>query len=196
MPTLIGLGAGAGATMVAVALGFAFWPPSDQPSVPAKATVSQPVFVAGASQAKSAAAPVAATAAAGTDSGALAKLAIALKSDPSVAAGARAGATRSLAPAEAAAPVSEAARRLCAQGLVALAAGDIAGARLYLERAAEAGDARALMALGASYDPASLARMGARGLKGDAATARVYYARALAAGMGAARERMAALDGP
>jgi hypothetical protein len=52
------------------------------------------------------------------------------------------------------------------------------------------------MALGASYDPASLARMGARGLKGDAATARVYYARALAAGMGAARERMAALDGP
>jgi hypothetical protein len=196
MPTLIGLGAGAGATMVAVALGFAFWPPSDQPSVPAKATVSQPVFVAGASQAKSAAAPVAATAAAGTDSGALAKLAIALKSDPSVAAGSRAGATRSLAPAEAAAPVSEAARRLCAQGLVALAAGDIAGARLYLERAAEAGDARALMALGASYDPASLARMGARGLKGDAATARVYYARALAAGMGAARERMAALDGP
>jgi hypothetical protein len=197
MPTLIGLGAGAGATVAALALGFAFWPPSEQPPISARTTVSQPVFVAGASQGKTAAAPaVAPAAAAGADSGALAKLAIALKSEPAAATGARAGATRSLAPAEAPAPVSDAARRLCAQGLVALAAGDIAGARLYLERAAEAGDARALMALGASYDPASLARMGARGLKGDAATARVYYARALAAGMGAARERMAALDGP
>jgi TPR repeat protein len=93
-------------------------------------------------------------------------------------------------------PVSEAARRLCAQGLIALAAGDITGARLYLERAAEAGDARALMVLGQSYDPAMLVRIGAIGIKGDADKARDYYAKALAAGMGAARERMAALEAP
>ena len=94
----------------------------------------------------------------------------------------------------ASAPASEAARRLCAQGLVALASGDINGARLYLERAAEGGDTRALMALGTSYDPATLARMGALGIKGDPAKAREYYNKALAAGMGAARERLAALS--
>jgi len=93
-------------------------------------------------------------------------------------------------------PASEAARRLCAQGLVAMASGDIAGARLYLERAAEAGDIRALMVLGESYDPTTLARIGALGIKGDAGRARDYYAKALAAGMGAARERMAALEAP
>ncbi len=91
---------------------------------------------------------------------------------------------------------NEEARRLCAQGLVALAQGAIASARAYLERAAEAGDARALLALGETYDPVTLARIGARGLKGDAARARDYYAQALAAGLSAARERMAALDAP
>ena len=60
--------------------------------------------------------------------------------------------------------------------------------------AAEAGDVRALMVLGESYDPATLARMGALGIKGDADKARDYYAKALAAGMGAARERMAAME--
>ena len=82
--------------------------------------------------------------------------------------------------------------RLRAQGLVALAGGDIAAARAFLERAAEAGDARALLVLGDTYDPATLARMGAVGLKGDAARARDYYARALSAGVAAARDRMAA----
>jgi hypothetical protein len=49
------------------------------------------------------------------------------------------------------------------------------------------------MALGDTYDPTTLARLGALGLKGDEATARNYYARALAAGVGGARERIAAL---
>jgi len=155
------------------------------------------VFVAAVTPAKPAGAPVAALISSSpTDPAALARLAVALKSDPSATQGGHAGATRSLTAAQPAAPVSEAARQLCAQGLIALAAGDIAGARLILERAAEAGDARALMALGASYDPGTLARMGARGVRGDTATARAFYARALAAGMGAARERMAALDSP
>ena len=83
-----------------------------------------------------------------------------------------------------------------AQGLVALAGGDVAAARAFLERAAEAGDARALLVLGDTYDPATLARMGALGLKGDAARARDYYARALSAGVAAARDRIAALEVP
>lgn len=89
-------------------------------------------------------------------------------------------------------PIDEA-RRLCAEGLVAFAQGDIAAARAFLQRAAEGGDARALMALGDTYDPTTLARLGAVGIKGDEATARSYYSRALAAGVRGARERIAAL---
>jgi hypothetical protein len=89
-------------------------------------------------------------------------------------------------------PIDDA-RRLCAEGLVAFAKGDIATARAFLERAAEGGDARALMALGDSYDPTTLARLGAVGVKGDEAAARSYYSRALAAGVGGARERIASL---
>jgi TPR repeat protein len=199
MPNLIGLGAGVGATALTLALGVAFWPHMDKTLVTGRPTVSQPVFVAAATPpAKQQPARPAAPAAAPDN--ALAKLAVALKSESTTIASTNSGATRSLAFAAAArplgapAPVSEAARRLCAQGLVALAAGDITGARLYLERAAEGGDNRALMALGTTYDPATLARMGALGIKGDPAKAREYYGRALAAGMGAAKERIAALN--
>jgi len=154
------------------------------------------VATAPASAAAVAPAPVAASAAAmiapaAVDAAAMAKLAVALQAKPAPAA------TRSMSLAAAnpgAAGVSDAARLLCAQGLVALAAGDIAGARLYLERAAEDGDARALLVLGETYDPVTLARMGALGVKGEAVKARDYYAKALAAGMGAARERIAALE--
>ena len=89
-------------------------------------------------------------------------------------------------------PIDDA-RRLCAEGLVAFAKGDIATARAFLERAAEGGDARALMALGDTYDPTTLARLGSVGVKGDEAAARSYYSRALAAGVGGARERIASL---
>ncbi len=89
-------------------------------------------------------------------------------------------------------PIDDA-RRLSAEGLVAFANGDIAAARAFLVRAAEGGDARALMALGDTYDPATLARLGVVGLKGDGIAARGYYSRALAAGVGAARERIEAL---
>jgi TPR repeat protein len=206
MPNLIGLGAGASAGALAAALGLAFWPQLENAALPGKSMVSQPVFVAGAPPAKARpvaepSAPIVATqvttVAVDDDATAKAKLAMALQANPQkppIAVGPVA--TRSMAPAASAPPVSESARRLCAQGLVALAAGDIVGARLYLERAAESGDVRALMVLGETYDPASLARMGVLGLKGDAARARDYYARALAAGMGDARERMAALEAP
>jgi TPR repeat protein len=204
MPNLIGLGAGVGATALTLALGVAFWPHMDKTLASGKSTVSQPVFVAAVTPPKQEqparpAAPAAqATPAADTPDNALAKLAVALKSESTTVAATNAGATRSLAFAATARPISaaapEAARRLCAQGLVALASGDIAGARLYLERAAEGGDNRALMALGTTYDPATLSRMGALGIKGDPAKAREYYGKALAAGMGAAKERIAALN--
>ena len=84
-------------------------------------------------------------------------------------------------------------RRLCAEGLVAFAKGDIATARAFFISAAEAGDARALVALGDTFDPATLARLGVVGLRGDGAKARDFYARALAAGASGARERIAAL---
>ena len=76
---------------------------------------------------------------------------------------------------------------------MAFAEGDIATARAFLKRAAEAGDARALMALGDTYDPMTLSRLGAIGIKGDEVAARAYYSRALTAGVGGARERIAAL---
>ena len=77
---------------------------------------------------------------------------------------------------------------------MALAGGDVAGARAFLERAAEAGDARALLVLGDTYDPTTLARLGAIGVKGDVARARDYYGRAREAGLVAARPRLAAAE--
>ena len=207
MPNLIGLGAGAGATALTLILGLAFWPPMAKSPLIGKAVVTQPVFVASAATSKpSASATPAATevtttmpaAAAAADPTAMAKLAVALQFNSAPVASGQ-GAARSIAISavpNSAQTVSETARRLCAQGLVAMASGDIVGARLYLERAAEGGDARALMVLGESYDPATLARIGVLGIKGDASKARDYYAKALAAGMGAARERMAALEAP
>ena len=89
-------------------------------------------------------------------------------------------------------PIDEA-RRLCAEGLVAFAKGDIATARAFFVSASEAGDARALVALGDTFDPTTLTRLGVVGLKGDGAKARDYYVRALAAGATGARGRLAAL---
>jgi TPR repeat protein len=75
-----------------------------------------------------------------------------------------------------------------------LAGGDVAAARAFLERAADAGDARALLVLGDAYDPATLTRLGAVGLKGDPSRARDYYQRASDAGLAAARQRIAAAE--
>ena len=89
-------------------------------------------------------------------------------------------------------PIDEG-RRLCAEGLAAFAKGDIATARAFFVSAASAGDARALVALGDTFDPATLTRLGVLGLKGDETKARDYYSRAVTAGASGARERIAAL---
>jgi hypothetical protein len=70
------------------------------------------------------------------------------------------------------------------QGLQLLANGDVAAARLVLQRAAEAGDAPAAFALGGAYDPQVLQQIGVRGLAGDAATAQALYDKAAEASKG------------
>ena len=68
--------------------------------------------------------------------------------------------------------------------------GDIAGARLLLTRATEAGDARAALALGTTYDATSLSKLGVRGIAPDAAQARAWYAKAAEFGSGEASRRL------
>jgi TPR repeat protein len=151
-----------------------------------KAEVEQPVFVKPAVVVSALKAP--ATTAQPFAKEAIGKLASALRDQPSAphaAEGGSPGATLAI-------PIDDG-RRLCAEGLVAFAKGDIATARAFFVSAAEAGDARALVALGDTFDPGTLTRLGVVGLKGDGAKARDYYARALAAGATGARERLAAL---
>lgn len=71
-----------------------------------------------------------------------------------------------------------------------VAQGDIASARLMLTRAAEAGDARAALALGATYDANVLRRLGVIGMIGDAARARGWYEKAAEYGSGEATRRL------
>ena len=68
--------------------------------------------------------------------------------------------------------------------------GEIAGARLLLTRAAEAGDVRAALALGATYGAANVARLGVRGIAPVAAQARVWYGEAAELGPGEASRRL------
>lgn len=56
--------------------------------------------------------------------------------------------------------------------------GDLAGARLLLQRAAEAHDPVGTLALATTYDPNVLEELGVRGVAGDTATARAWYEKA------------------
>jgi TPR repeat protein len=165
---------------------LACWPRLEPSAAHVKAVVEQPIFVTRI------AAPAKQTAAALTalpiDKLAIGKLATALRDQP----GALRQQDASSPAATLAIPIDEA-RRLCAEGLVAFAKGDIATARAFFVSAAAAGDARALVALGDTFDPATLGHLGVVGLKGDEAKARDYYARAVTAGATGARERIAAL---
>ena len=150
-----------------------------------KAAVEQPIFVTPLAAVAKRAAP--ALTALPIDKVAMNKLATALREQPTdkEAVGSLGGATLAI-------PIDDG-RKLFAEGLVAFAKGDIATARAFFVSAASAGDARALVALGDTFDPATLTHLGVVGLKGDEARARDYYARAAAAGATGARERIAAL---
>jgi hypothetical protein len=164
--------AGLLAGIVAGGLGFAFWPRVEPSVLSLRPAVEKPVFVVATESARPVPAPVPPTTLAAVpveasaDKSVLVKLAAALRSDP--------------APPQSAASLTRG---------ISLKTG-----APFLERAADEGDTRALMVLGDTYDPATLTRLGAVGIRGDAARARDYYARALAAGVGAARQRIAALD--
>jgi hypothetical protein len=68
--------------------------------------------------------------------------------------------------------------------------GDIGAARILLQRAAEARDARAALALGATYDPIMLSILRAQGVAADPSLARDWYKKASELGSGEARERL------
>lgn len=72
----------------------------------------------------------------------------------------------------------EAITTLLNRGEEFLAVGDIATARVLLTRAAEANNARAAFALGSTYDPSILERLGVRGVNPDMTMARTWYQRA------------------
>lgn len=194
MSLAVKIGAGVIAGGVACGLVYAFWPRTPPELVNVRPAVEKPVLVIATETVK----PVTATSptqtAVGDDKAGIAKLAAALKSAPAAAAPIATPLAAPKPQGSANPETNDLAARFCAQGLVALAEGDIASARRWLERAAGAGDARALMVLGDTFDPATLARLGALGTPGDAARAREYYSRALAAGLGDAKERIAALE--
>src|SRR5262245_58730040 len=84
---------------------------------------------------------------------------------------------------------------LMKQGEQFIAAGDVVTARIVFQRAAEAGDANAAMALGATYDPTVLAKLGVVGMGADVEKARSWYQTAEKLGSPEARRRLDALAG-
>jgi hypothetical protein len=95
-------------------------------------------------------------------------------------------------------PAPPPARRLDADELATLlkraraliATGDIASARLLLERAADAQEASAALILARTYDPAVLGTPDARSIAPDPAAARIWYQRAAQFGSQDAQQRL------
>ena len=82
---------------------------------------------------------------------------------------------------------------LMEQGEQFALAGDLVTARVIFRRAAEAGSANAAIALGATYDPIVLTKLGVVGLDADIETARKWYERAESFGSNEATRRLAIL---
>lgn len=92
-------------------------------------------------------------------------------------------------PANSAAPSPET-NLFVQRGNELLVAGDIISARLFFERAAISGDARAATGLGKSYDPLFLKEAGTRGISGDPAKAATWYRTAMRSGGADAEARL------
>lgn len=113
--------------------------------------------------------------------------------------------TRSESPGPAAPPAKQANNRralrldsdeiaiLVKRGQDFIANGDLGAARVLLRRAAESGSAEAALALGTTYDPVVLRRLGAIGAAADPAKARQWYQRAAELGSTAASQQLAGL---
>jgi hypothetical protein len=87
----------------------------------------------------------------------------------------------------------ERAEKLVAQGQRHLDQGNIGAARLFFQRAAEAGLAFGAIRLAATFDPAELSRLNAQGVRPDRDEARRWYERARELGAPEAEERLARL---
>jgi hypothetical protein len=83
---------------------------------------------------------------------------------------------------------------LLKRGKDAFSTGDLAAARLLLRRAAEGGSAEAALALGATFDPLVIRRLGAIGAAPDPAQARQWYQKAVALGSTTASQPLATLE--
>jgi len=83
---------------------------------------------------------------------------------------------------------------LLKRGKDAFSTGDLAAARLLLRRAAEGGSAEAALALGATFDPLVIRRLGAIGAAPDAAQARQWYQKAVVLGSTTASQPLANLE--
>jgi hypothetical protein len=83
---------------------------------------------------------------------------------------------------------------LLKRGKDAFSTGDLAAARLLLRRAAEAGSAEAALALGATFDPLVIRRLGAIGAAPAAAQARQWYQKAVALGSSTASQPLVQLE--
>jgi hypothetical protein len=79
---------------------------------------------------------------------------------------------------------------LLAHGNAAFRKGDIAAARLLFQRAADAGEGRGALGMGATYDPAFLRLSPLRILYADPAEARAWYLHALVLGAAGAERRL------
>jgi hypothetical protein len=82
---------------------------------------------------------------------------------------------------------------LLKQGGDFVSIGDFVSARLVYRRVAEAHDARGALAVAATYNPIVLAKIGAKGVTGDAAKAHEWYAKARDLGSSDAAARLEAL---
>jgi TPR repeat protein len=87
------------------------------------------------------------------------------------------------------------AERMLAQGDRFLAQGNIALAREFFRRAADAGLAQAALRAAGTYDPVELSRLQVQGVVPDRAEARKWYERARELGAPEAEERLARLGG-
>jgi hypothetical protein len=81
-------------------------------------------------------------------------------------------------------------RFLMEQGNQFAKAGDLVTARILFQRAAEADDAMAAMALAATYDPTVLAKIGVVGIGADVQKARYWYEKAVSLGSSEAKQRL------
>jgi TPR repeat protein len=91
-------------------------------------------------------------------------------------------------------PTPKSGNLLLERGRGLLDQGNIAGARLFLERAANAESAEAALLLGSTFDPKWLQNRGVLGVAADPARARKWYLEAQRLGSSDAAARLSGLE--